>query len=136
MSRAEFFNTFDVAGGGVQWDSGPVTMDNDVNKTKRNDFCTAGPINGSITFTKSGYYTVSLLVIPTGNPGNGWTKLVHSNGGVLIGMDNSNEGLKYETYICTAPTWFAAGEYIRSTLSYAYSHTINTRWKVVRSPHS
>jgi hypothetical protein len=132
MSRAEFSNSFSVAGGGASWDTGPAVLDTNTNKTKNNDFCQVGGLSGSINILKSGYYQISIWITPTSNPGLGWTRLNLSTGETLAQVGNNSQ--IWETYICTTFVYIAAGQYVRSVLSYGNPHDINVRWKIVRSP--
>lgn len=129
--RAEFANFFDIAGGNASWDTGPVVADTDVNRTKNNDFCVPGDTNGSIKFTRAGYYAIQLMFIPTGNPGSGWVKLHHSDG-TLIGMDKVTEGQKHEAHITTVPIYFAVNQFVRSQTALSLASGANTRWRIVR----
>lgn len=128
--RAEYTTTNFYVLGGQSWDTGPVVLDTDANRTKNNDFCAVGPFNGSIKFTKAGYYAVSCLWVPRGNPGTGWLKLNHSVEG-LQGMDDITEGKKHEAYINLLPMYYGVDQYIRSQLSTGITHYGDAKWKVV-----
>jgi hypothetical protein len=133
--RAEFTTTGWFVSGGQSWDSGPVVLDTTGNGTRtlNNDFCAVGPYAGSISFTKAGFYSISLLIIPRGNPGVGWSRLNHISGERLAQTGNSTA--MWETYLTTLPVYFAAGDYVRSQMSYTADHNVDCRWKVVKHPY-
>lgn len=117
------------------WDSGPVTMTTAPERTTDSGMCTAGPYAGAITFNESGYYMVSLFVVPRNVPGDGWTALnyIKPDGSVekLAQVGNRNY-VVHETYLSLVPTYFAAGSYIRSQMYYSAAHEVDATWKVVK----
>lgn len=122
--------------GNASWDSGPVTRTDDPYKTTDAAMCTAGPYAGSITFNEAGYYSVSLFVVPTSVPGDGWTALNYapsaSAGVERLAQCGNRLNVVHETYLSLVPTYFPAGSYIRSQLYYSQAHTVDAFWKVVK----
>jgi len=127
--RTEYYNSFDIPAG-ASWDSGTAIMDTSTLKTTDTAMCSPGPYSGSIVFNETGYYQISLFIVPRGNPGLGWTRLNHSNGENLGQTGNGSQ--MWETYNSIIPVYFAAGQYVRSQMSYATAHTIDCRWKIVK----
>ncbi|CCQ44657.1 hypothetical protein ARTSIC4J27_584 [Pseudarthrobacter siccitolerans] len=131
--HAEYTTTgWNVAGGGAQWDSGYVTRD--TARTTHNTFTEPGGIPGSVVFKEAGYYTVSLGIIPRGNPGTGWTRLWYSPNGENL-VQAGNDSHVWETFLQTGVIYVEKDSYIRSQMSYQYDHVIDARWKIHKMPY-
>ena len=125
-------NGFTVAGNNTPWDSGSVTLD--TAKSRNNDFVQVGPYSGSIAFSRSGWYQVSLLLVASSSPGASWARIfLGSTGENLCQAANSN-GQIWEIYLSTVPIYIAAGDYVRSTVIAATQHNVTSRWKITRMP--
>jgi hypothetical protein len=124
--HAEWRNSgFAVAGGNVQWDAGPLTVQ--ATETFNNTFTTASATSGAINLTESGLYTITGWTVPGVNPGQ--ASMIIQFGGIgIIGAPN---GINYETG-ASVTRYLLAGSEIRIRLSFQNAATSVTRLTVTK----
>lgn len=118
---------FDVAGGNVSWDIGPLPKDAAAQSGA--DFATQGPISGAITINETGWYGFSTLHMPNGNPGAFLVSLKVSGGIATTGESN---GYAWEAVTTIPMIKINAGTEIRWTCTMQTSRKVFSRVRVTK----
>ncbi|MFD0044753.1 hypothetical protein ACFVGV_06135 [Pseudarthrobacter scleromae] len=130
--HAEYTTTnWAVAGNGASWDTGYVTLD--AAKSVNPSFTEPGGLPGSVVFKEDGFYSISVFIVPRGNPGVGWSRLNHSDGTNLVQM--ANDSHMWETFLSIPSVFMAKDTWVRTQMSYALDHSIDVRWRIHKLPY-
>lgn len=107
---AEFINAgWSQAGADTTWDVGPLSYN--AARSKNNDFVNVGSGNGKIAFTKTGYYSLSVIQVPNGSMGSSWIRFNNTTQGKTI-MQMANAGYMWEQSCVVPATLINAGDVI------------------------
>ena len=125
--RMQFKATNFAVAANSPWDIGPLVKDTSgpKNNTGYEFATTAGVGSGTIKFTEAGWYVISALVVPTGDPGLGWAALVKGDGTKISQSTNSAKMWELNT-MQPVPTYFDVNETVRGSLVYSNAITINS----------
>lgn len=125
---AEYNASFDVAGGLVNWDVGPLTQDN--GKTWNNTFASsAGALSGAINILESGLYSVTCVSLPNGSPGN--SGLLLKNGSSQTYASSFTNGNVWEM-TASFTRYLTAGSYIRGVIIQTTARRNDTTMSIMK----
>ncbi|KUM41192.1 hypothetical protein [Arthrobacter sp. EPSL27] len=128
FAYAEFNASFDIAGGLVNWDVGPLTQDN--SKTWNNTFASsAGALSGAINILENGLYSVTFMSLPNGSPGR--AALLLKNGSGQTYASSFTDGASWET-TGTFTRYLTAGSYIRGVIVQSNSRRNDTTVSIMK----
>lgn len=82
VRQMHFRAQFDVAGGSVLWDMGPMVVQ--TTDTVDGGFASQNATSGMITINETGWYSLGSVHMPNGSPGNAMVSIIRTGGEVIF----------------------------------------------------
>jgi hypothetical protein len=97
---------FNVAGGSVVWDVGPLV--NQAGDAINGGFATQGGANGFISIAESGWYSIQSICMPNGNPGNVLMSLMRNQAQIIY--ESGGNGTNWGQSVAVSRFFLSAGD--------------------------